>query len=457
MKSSLAQQNQVSNEISILSFGWYNSFCFVLKAPPRKTEQEIREDEDLELALALSQSEAEAKEKEKMRATSAYFKQEPVISKPAVSVADRTPSPEHPELARYLNRPYWENRPLDTRESTLDISAASPPVQATAPYITNSDTSLKENGVVDIELEEFVHTLKTQVEIFINRMKSNSSRGRSIANDSSVQTLFMNITAMHSKLLKYIQQHDDSRLYYERLQDKLTQVKDARAALDALREEHREKLRRQAEEAELQRQMLMAHKLEIMRKKKQEYLQYQRQLALQRIQEQEREMHMRKEQQKQQYMMGPGQYYIGSPVHAGQYAQHPQHAQHQQHAQHPQHAPQSQHQSYAAYPPPGMMYAPHAMGGMPRGMQPGAQSTQGAMMPQSPMNQQGPPQAPPQAMMSNHAMMPPGGMAYAPQIPQQQQHQPHPQQNMQPGAPPASPQMPKDESTATGELISFLD
>ena len=73
-------------------------------------------------------------------------------------------------------------------------------------------------------------------------------------------------------------------VYYERLQDKLTQGRDARAALDALREEHRERLRREAEEAERQRQMQMALKLEIMRKKKQEYLQYQRQLAMQRMQ-----------------------------------------------------------------------------------------------------------------------------------------------------------------------------
>lgn len=46
LSSSLAQQNQ---------------------APPRKTEDEIREEEELQLALALSQSEAEAKEQEKMR------------------------------------------------------------------------------------------------------------------------------------------------------------------------------------------------------------------------------------------------------------------------------------------------------------------------------------------------------------------------------------------------------
>lgn len=106
------------------------------------------------------------------------------------------------------------------------------------------------------------------------------------------------------RLLKYIQEHDDNRVCYEGLQDKLAQMKDARAALNALREEHHDKLRREAEEAERRRQLQMAHKLDIMRKKKQEYLQYQRQLALQKIQEQERELQMRQEQQKQQYIMG---------------------------------------------------------------------------------------------------------------------------------------------------------
>lgn len=50
-------------------------------------------------------------------------------------------------------------------------------------------------------------------------------------------------------------------------------MKDATMALDALREEHREKLRREAEEAERLRQLQMAQKLEIMRRRKQEYLQ----------------------------------------------------------------------------------------------------------------------------------------------------------------------------------------
>lgn len=38
-----------------------------LQVPPRKTEEELREEEELQLALALSQSEAEQKEKDKKR------------------------------------------------------------------------------------------------------------------------------------------------------------------------------------------------------------------------------------------------------------------------------------------------------------------------------------------------------------------------------------------------------
>lgn len=282
LTSSLAQQNQAP--------------------PPRKSEDELREEEELQLALALSQSEAEHKDKKTSRTTTrarAYSPPPSSCSPPSDEV--------DPELARYLNRYYWENRQQneDNSSPSAPANVASPMPATVTGAITKQNSEAEQNGVAsDSEMEEFVHALKSQVEIFVNRMKSNSSRGRSIANDSSVQTLFMNITSMHSRLLRYIQLQDDTRVYYEGLQDKLVQVKDARAALDALREEHREKLRREAEMAERQRQLQMAQKLDIMRKKKQEYLQYQRQLALQRIQEQEREMQMRQEQQKQQYLMG---------------------------------------------------------------------------------------------------------------------------------------------------------
>ncbi|XP_076183145.1 hepatocyte growth factor regulated tyrosine kinase substrate isoform X2 [Ptiloglossa arizonensis] len=316
LNSSLAQQQQV---------------------PPRKTAVELQEEEDLNLAIALSQSEAEHKEKEKKRATSSVLKSNTSTINRTTYSPPPSPGPSpsklqeeeeiEPELAKYLNRKYWEQRQtvIEEHASRADVTSPSAP-NISSPMPQKIIIAKQQNGEVDSQMEEFVNALRSQVEIFVNRMKSNSSRGRSIANDSSVQTLFLNITAMHSRLLRYIQEQDDSRVYYEGLQDKLTQMKDARAALDALREEHREKLRRQAEEAERKKQMLMAHKLAIMRKKKQEYLQYQRQLALQKIQEQEREMQMRQEQQKQQYIMGgyqavsgfigPSQ---GSPVRHVQY------------------------------------------------------------------------------------------------------------------------------------------
>ncbi|XP_057319730.1 hepatocyte growth factor-regulated tyrosine kinase substrate [Microplitis mediator] len=294
LSSSLAQQQQV---------------------PPRKTEEELREEEELQLALALSQSEAEQKEKDKKRATNAYKSNSISTSRTTYSPPPSpgpSPSKIHeeetdPELAKYLNRKYWEQRQIVNEEQTggsrADVTSPSAP-NIGSPMPQRVVVAKQQNGDIDIHLDEFVNNLRSQVEIFVNRMKSNSSRGRSIVNDSFFQSLFMNITAMHSRLLKYIQEHDDTRLYYEGLQDKLAQVKDARAALDDLREEHRNKLRREAEEAERQKQMQMAMKLDIMRKKKQEYLNYQRQLALQKIQERERELQMRQEQQKQQYMMG---------------------------------------------------------------------------------------------------------------------------------------------------------
>ncbi|XP_071445048.1 hepatocyte growth factor-regulated tyrosine kinase substrate [Hetaerina americana] len=273
------------------------------QTPPKKTEEELKEEEELQLALALSKSEAEEKEKRKNKNSKSLVKVKNFSPPPA----DNAPSGEEeldPELSRYLNRSYWEQRQqLSDRQDITNSVADDGGIPSAPTTPVSLPKGQQENGETE-EIEDFMGALKSQVEIFVNRMKSNSSRGRSIANDSSVQTLFMNITAMHSKLLKYIQEQDDRRLYYEGLQDKLAQVKDARAALDALRDEHREKLRRQAEEAERLRQLQMAQKLEIMRKKKQEYLQYQRQVALQRIQEQEREMQLRQEQQKQQYLVG---------------------------------------------------------------------------------------------------------------------------------------------------------
>lgn len=278
LKSSLAQQSQ---------------------QPPSKTEQEIQEEEELQLALALSQSEAEQK-----AAKSYNVPRQSYTKSPSPEPTKRSPSPVEqitdPELARYLNRSYWEAKKQEIKQES--------PLSPTAPSPMSSIASSipARYGPEDPEIDDLATMMRGQLDMFVNRMKSNSARGRDISNDTAIQSFFLSISSLHAKLMTYIKDLDDKRMWYESLQDKIAQIRDSRAALDVLRQEHQEKLRRAAEEAERQRQIQMAQKLEIMRKKKQEYLQYQRQLAFQRIQEQEREMHLRQEQQKARYQMGGG-------------------------------------------------------------------------------------------------------------------------------------------------------
>ncbi|XP_062125822.1 hepatocyte growth factor-regulated tyrosine kinase substrate isoform X2 [Drosophila sulfurigaster albostrigata] len=282
------------------------------QTPARKSEQELKEEEELNLALALSQSEAEQKKQQpisyRMQQRSPSPEAPPVQAQVAVQQQQQEES--NPDLAKYLNRSYWEQRKISESSVMASPSAPSPmpptpqPQQQLPQLLQQAQQMLPAKTADELQIDEFAANMRIQVEIFVNRMKSNSSRGRSISNDSSVQTLFMTLTSLHSQQLSYIKELDDKRMWYEQLQDKLAQIKDSRAALDVLRQEHVEKLRRIAEEQERQRQLQMAQKLEIMRKKKQEYLDYQRQLALQRIQEQEREMQLRQEQQKAQYLMG---------------------------------------------------------------------------------------------------------------------------------------------------------
>eukprot|EP00069_Balaena_mysticetus_P017911 bmy_02259T0 len=223
-------------------------------------------------------------------AYAAYPKAEPT---PVASSAPPASSLySSPVLARYLNRNYWEKKQEEARKSPTPSAPVPLTEPATQPgeghtVPASVETSLPEtdpqpvnpaggpfseqyqNGESEESHAQFLKALQNAVTTFVNRMKSNHVRGRSITNDSAVLSLFQSINSMHPQLLELLNQLDERRLYYEGLQDKLAQIRDARGALSALREEHREKLRRAAEEAERQRQIQLAQKLEIMRQKKQ--------------------------------------------------------------------------------------------------------------------------------------------------------------------------------------------
>lgn len=117
-------------------------------------------------------------------------------------------------------------------------------------------------------------------------MLSNQQRSRNVTTDTAVQSVFVMLQHLHPDLHRFMQLLENKRgemsttnvldpnasfflAYFENLQDKLTQLKDAREALNALRSEHHERKQREALERDRQRQMQLAQKLDLMRQKKQ--------------------------------------------------------------------------------------------------------------------------------------------------------------------------------------------
>ncbi|KAF6775501.1 hypothetical protein AHF37_04719 [Paragonimus kellicotti] len=296
----------------------------------RERELETREAEELELALALSASEAESKERERRGTnltsqkpvepntahTGAHAERGPLQLLPVLDTTDMDP-----ELARYLNRHYWENRANAVNQATSkanhEASHAAPMPQPSAPIYSSpvpprvqSPTKVDVNHTVNVasdavvrsgnennthpagltlpgvpelttsKQEEFLNALRASIEFFVNRLQSNSLRGRSIANDTTVQALFLTLHEMHPQLLQCKQGLEDRRAYFESLQDKLTQLREAREALDALRQEHVARRLLKEQEAARLRQLQMMQKLELMRQQKRDALEYQRRMAM---------------------------------------------------------------------------------------------------------------------------------------------------------------------------------
>lgn len=453
-------------------------------APGAKTEQELQEEEDIQMAIALSKSEAEIKEREQRNRSlshpagaSSNNKSRGEQKTAGMTRGSSQPKvAEDAELTRYLDREYWEQKNWQQQQNRSQSPAPSAPQAAvkTVPLQAPAEPESKEADERSAELENFTRNMRKALEMFVNRMNSNKLRGRPIANDSSVQSLFLSISNMHSQLIKYTQEEEDRRVHFEGLQDKLTEIRDARAALDALREEDRDRKRRMAEEADAIRQRQMAEKLGVMRQKKQEYLQFQRQLALQRIQDQERELQLRKEQQKYGVQPPTG---VTMGQQAPSAASWSQQVQQQQMTQQPlpqQNMPPTYAQAYqtpvSSYsmhqPPVGGQSPTHTMyGGPPQytlqnGAYPptsGYQMPVGPSVPPNPVNYGGPTH--PMMHQSNQPvsvaptshMMPPVYTPHAipnqPQMTQQQQ----PQQQPVPHATPET----RQEPVAEAPLISF--
>ncbi|KAL3084123.1 hypothetical protein niasHT_033227 [Heterodera trifolii] len=160
------------------------------------------------------------------------------------------------------------------------------------------------------ETSGFCRALKERVDTLNTRMRSNQLRGRSIVNDSAIHSLFSQLTDAHGKVLERMSTLEGQRERYERMQDNLSHITEARQAVNALRDENERQRREMLRAEHDRRQSQLRHKMEHMRQMKHEMLLNERQLAIQRFQNNERQimqqrMLVQQPQQIHQYQMPP--------------------------------------------------------------------------------------------------------------------------------------------------------
>lgn len=356
-----------------------------------------KEEEDLAKALQLSKIEAETKEKKEKSLYSmfngdsnSYYPQDQASEiggyKGTASTIPESPSEQSiadDPLARYLNRDYWQQKKAGAQakveEWTMINNTASAPVpsdaasvittvadESFAPVATADPVLEAKVADIDAQAEETIkwgQQLKEQVGIMENRIRSNVARGRAVVNDSAIQGLFLRLTEYHAQVLNRMGKLDEERAFYEGLQDQLAHIVDARSAVNQLRDENVQRRRAQLEAEQRMRQAQMKQTLDMMRMKKHAMLMEQRDVALQRFQQQEQEMQARRQAQPMYGGYGqpmPPSYGVQQPM----YGMPPYYQQQQQ----PQYQPVPQQPSHYA-PAPGANMPPQPVQGYPQQQQ----------------------------------------------------------------------------------------
>ncbi|XP_066927794.1 hepatocyte growth factor-regulated tyrosine kinase substrate-like [Clytia hemisphaerica] len=303
---------------------------------PKINENEAKQQEEdelqLALALSLSQEEAAKSQKKNWSAPAAISSAPPSMSHTPTpspyqslggSVSEVKSSSTSPysspysssmtslseaskgssELDKYLDRSYWEkkNQESATRAPSAPVVMETQQPAAQQQVMTNGDVyasvpyQTPQGAIADVVVEDevedenerfqsdaFVNTMEKSIDMFVQQMTKLQTKGKHIALDTSVQSLFHSLSAMHPQLLQLIEDEAESKAKYEAMLQKLAVIREARETLDDMRAQHQEKMRQQELEQEMLRRMQMEQKLELMRQQKQEYLEYQHQLQLQR-------------------------------------------------------------------------------------------------------------------------------------------------------------------------------
>ncbi|KAH9389886.1 hypothetical protein TYRP_007435 [Tyrophagus putrescentiae] len=105
-------------------------------------------------------------------------------SKKSSPKSEATIENDDPEMARYLNREYWENRttaypdyepsPSPSAPQSNNLTTTITPVVTTkSPTVDVAEPkTLISSPTEDTELESFTNSLRSTIEIFVNRLNS---------------------------------------------------------------------------------------------------------------------------------------------------------------------------------------------------------------------------------------------------------------------------------------------
>ncbi|XP_065826792.1 hepatocyte growth factor-regulated tyrosine kinase substrate-like isoform X2 [Oscarella lobularis] len=311
------------------------------RGPVNEEELKRQEEEELQMAMALSLSEEESKTS-KPSTTNYYAPPASAppptnyYTPPAATQSVREPEPPYvpppaprdPDLARYEDREYWERRRSQQQEQLAheyempdvimsqqqhqlpaqvmtDSAVAGPAVGAGAVAMATalpSSPDARDVGEDNEDYRTLVSSMRNTIEMFCSRMQTVHGLGRSIALDSSVQTLFHSLNAMHAQLLKHTEDQSQLKSHYEGLQKKLQSVKEARASLNSMRRAYQKKQRQMEEEREMLARLQVQQKLELMRQQRREEEDHQEMLRQRRQKEIDQQLKIQ-EQLNQQRLM----------------------------------------------------------------------------------------------------------------------------------------------------------
>ena len=201
-----------------------------------------------------------------------------------------------PQLSRYLDRGYWEQR---RQQQQQEDASAVPQQQLQQPGVVSLPTTAQEVGEGGSSSgNPMLSSIKNTLDLFVRRMQEVNASGRSIATDMSVQTMFQSLTAMHPQLLAEIESLKRDKEKQQGVLQSLDEVKEARVSLDAMRRQHQEKMKQQQEELMMLARMQVEQKRALLQQLKAEDMAYQ-DLLRQRRQEEMTFQHTMLQQQLQ--------------------------------------------------------------------------------------------------------------------------------------------------------------